>query len=152
MLFSNAESIESQMQTTTPEQIKRVAEVPAAVPTISKAKEVSSDTVSIEREVRNYFRDTPQLVEVAWCESRFRHTGKDGNIFRGMVNSKDVGVMQVNEGYHLEKAKSLGFDIYTLKGNMAYAKYLFEREGLSPWQASRKCWGSALNSKEVASL
>ena len=148
MLFSNVQPVESQMQTTTPNQVERAASASAAAP--SKAKEVSLNALSIEKEVRGYFKDTPQLVGVAWCESRFRHTDKEGNIFRGLANSKDIGVMQVNEAYHLEKSKSLGFDIYTVKGNMAYAKYLFEKEGLSPWNSSKACWGSASKNAEVA--
>ncbi len=49
--------------------------------------------------------------------------------------------MQINEYYHAKTAEKMGLDIYTLEGNMAYAKYLYEKNGLSDWDASRPCWG-----------
>jgi hypothetical protein len=33
-------------------------------------------------------------------------------------------------------------DIYSLEGNMAYAKFLYENEGTKPWRSSSKCWES----------
>lgn len=107
-------------------------------PTPPKVEKKAS--ILAEKEVRTYFEDIPELVEVARCESRFRHTDKEGNIFRGIVNNMDVGIMQINEHYHLEDSKELGFDIYTLRGNMAYARYLYEREGITPWSSSHPCW------------
>jgi hypothetical protein len=97
--------------------------------------------VFVEKEVRAYFEDVPELIEVAYCESRFRHQDSEGNLYRGVVNAKDVGVMQVNEYFHKEDSEKLGFDVHELKGNMAYAKYLYEKQGLKPWKASKPCWG-----------
>jgi hypothetical protein len=94
----------------------------------------------LEAYVKDYFKDEPVLYEIAKCESTMRHTLPSGSVIRGKVNSSDVGLMQINEIYHLKKAKSLGFDIHTLEGNMAYAKYLFEKEGVQPWSSSSKCW------------
>jgi hypothetical protein len=105
----------------------------------SKDKELTSIKTA-EKEVREYFADTPILIEVARCESRFHHTDEDGSIHRGEINNKDVGVMQINEYYHLDTAKKLGFDVYSLKGNMEYARYLYDHEGLQPWVSSGKCW------------
>ena len=96
--------------------------------------------VTVEQEVRVYFRDIPQLAEIAKCESHFRHTDTDGNIFHGEENDKDIGVMQINEDYHLEAAEKLGIDIYTLKGNMTYARYLYGKQGVRPWSSSKSCW------------
>lgn len=96
--------------------------------------------VTIERTVRNYFKDDPILADIAWCESRFRHYDADGNLHRGEVNNRDVGVMQINERFHLNQALKFGYDIYTIKGNMAYAKYLYDKEGTVPWNSSSKCW------------
>lgn len=95
---------------------------------------------SAEELVREYFKDTPELVAVAWCESRFRQFDGDGNIHRGEVNNNDIGLTQINTVYHLERANQLKLDIFTLEGNMAYAKYLYEEEGLQPWSASKPCW------------
>jgi hypothetical protein len=66
---------------------------------------------------------------------------KDGNILRGEINKSDLGLLQVNEYYHGERAEDLGFDLNTVDGNLAYAKYLYDKEGTTPWNASKKCWG-----------
>ncbi len=90
--------------------------------------------------VKDYFSDTPVLAEIARCESTFRQMGLDGEVIRGNVNSDDVGVMQINERYHGKRASELGLDLYTLDGNLSYAKYLYDREGVRPWSSSAKCW------------
>lgn len=97
----------------------------------------------LEDQVREYFKDYPVLAEIAKCESTFRHFKANGDVVRGKVNKSDVGVMQINEYYHDEKAVELGFDLHTLEGNVAYAKYLYEKEGTRPWNSSSKCWKKA---------
>ena len=100
----------------------------------------SSNPAIVSLLVRSYFEDTPVLGEIAKCESQFTQFNKNGTIHRGVVNSKDVGVMQINEHYHLSTAKQLGYDIYTLQGNMDYAKHLYDEQGVAPWSASASCW------------
>ena len=95
---------------------------------------------STEEIVREYFADSPALVEVARCESTFRHANDEGRVIRGRYNRYDIGVMQINELYHADAAKELGLDIYDINGNMAYAKWLYEHQGLTPWRSSSKCW------------
>ena len=90
--------------------------------------------------VSDYFKDTPILAKVAGCESEFRQVDSNGNILRGIENHGDVGVMQINETYHLDRATKLGLNIYTLQGNMAYAKVLYNEFGTAPWMASSACW------------
>lgn len=90
--------------------------------------------------VKEYFADVPMLIDVARCESQFRHFDKNGRVLRGVINKGDIGVMQINEYYHAKEAKKLGFDLYSMEGNMAYARSLYEREGLTPWLPSSKCW------------
>ena len=92
--------------------------------------------------IREYFADEPVLAQIAWCESRMRHLDEDGEIFRGKVNANDIGVMQINTKYHEATATDMGIDIYSLKGNLEYAKYLYEKQGTKPWNSSKKCWGS----------
>jgi hypothetical protein len=94
----------------------------------------------IQQKVKSYFVDIPLLSQIAGCESHYNQFSKDGSIFRGEINNADVGVMQINEYYHLQTSKSLGYDIHTLAGNMAYARYLYEREGSAPWISSSYCW------------
>jgi len=108
--------------------------------------------ITLEQHVREHFKDKPILAEIARCESTFRQFGSNGRVLRGEVNRKDVGVMQINEMYHSEKALSSGYDIYTLDGNMAYAEYLYDKQGAKPWKASSPCWSKseAFTSMELA--
>jgi hypothetical protein len=91
--------------------------------------------------VADYFSDIPVMVDIASCESHFRQYDADGSVFRGTVNHGDVGIMQVNEYYHADIADKLGLDLYTIQGNVAYARYLYEKEGTQPWVSSKPCWG-----------
>lgn len=100
----------------------------------------STSSRSIKEMVGEYFADIPELVDVARCESRFRHFDKNGRVLRGEINRGDIGVMQINEYYHKERAEELGFDLYTIEGNMSYARVLYEKEGLTPWASSSHCW------------
>lgn len=97
--------------------------------------------MSTEQYVRKYFKDIPIMVEIARCESTFRHLDKDGEVHRGRVVAEDVGVMQINEYYHLDQAVKKNIDIYSLDGNLTYARDLYERQGTRPWNSSKPCWG-----------
>lgn len=91
--------------------------------------------------IAEHFSDAPILKKIAFCESQNRQIDETtGAVLRGKVNSQDVGVMQINEKYHLEAAKKLGLDIYTLEGNIDYAKHLYKTQGVKPWVHSSKCW------------
>lgn len=91
--------------------------------------------------VESYFSDIPVMIDIASCESHFTQYDKDGSVYRGTVNHSDIGIMQVNEYYHADTAAKLGLDLYTMQGNVAYARYLFEKEGTQPWVSSKPCWG-----------
>lgn len=93
-----------------------------------------------EEIIAEHFTDTPILKKIAVCESQNRQFDETGAVLRGKVNSQDVGVMQINEKYHLEAAKKLGLDIYTLEGNTDYAKHLYKTQGVKPWVHSSSCW------------
>jgi hypothetical protein len=97
-----------------------------------------------EAAVRSYFHDIPVMIQVARCESTFRHTLADGSVLRGLVDNADTGVMQINKRYHLAKATSMGLNLEDLQDNMAYARHLYETQGVQPWNASRPCWGNTL--------
>lgn len=100
----------------------------------------TTDPKIMERYLRNEFANDPILVEIARCESNFRQFDKDGNLVRGKVDNADVGVMQINKRYHSDTASKLGLDLHSVEGNVAYAKYLYAKEGTKPWSASKKCW------------
>jgi hypothetical protein len=84
------------------------------------------------------------MIQVARCESTFRHTLPDGSVLTGKVDSDDTGVMQINRRYHGKEAAKLELDIDDLYGNMAYARHLYEKEGTRPWSASAPCWAPSL--------
>lgn len=96
--------------------------------------------LTLEEYVRLYYNDAPILAEIARCESRFRHIGPDGKVIRGEASQEDIGVMQINEFYHGERAEKLRLNLHTLDGNLAYAKWLYDKEGPAPWFASSRCW------------
>jgi len=112
----------------------------AAVASVTETKKANAQR-SLEAVVREYFSDTPVLAEIARCETRFRHYDRNGDVLRGEIDGNDTGIMQVNERYHLKRAEKHGFDIYSLEGNLAYAKYLYLEEGSDPWRSSSRCWG-----------
>ena len=105
--------------------------------------DTSSDTESI---VRAYFHDIPVMAEIARCESGFRHTLSDGSTLTGRVDSADTGVMQINKRYHQATATAMDLNLDTIHGNMAYARHLYESQGLKPWNASAGCWNRTLAS------
>ncbi|PIQ91363.1 MAG: hypothetical protein COV70_04085 [Parcubacteria group bacterium CG11_big_fil_rev_8_21_14_0_20_39_22] len=106
-----------------------------------ESKKAKAGPLTLEAYTKSYFVDTPILVEIAKCESHYTHFGKNGKVIRGIVNSSDIGIMQINEYYHGDTAKALDLDIHTLSGNMSYAKWLYEKYGSDPWVHSSKCWG-----------
>ena len=95
---------------------------------------------TVEERVREYFADTPILADIAGCESHFRQFGPDGRVVRGEINHGDIGVMQINEYYHADEAKKLGLDLTSLQDNMEFARILYNKEGVAPWQSSSACW------------
>jgi len=100
----------------------------------------ATSTIDVEAYVRKAYADEPILVDIASCESAFRQFDQNGGIVRGKVNQSDIGVMQINEYYHADEAKKLGDDLYTLQGNVSFAKHLYEKYGTDPWASSEKCW------------
>ncbi len=88
--------------------------------------------------------DPKLATQIAKCESQFRQfDDKTGDVLRGVHNPQDVGVFQINEKYHLERASKLGYDIYTLEGNVGYGLYLLKMEGTRHWISSKPCWSPA---------
>lgn len=97
-----------------------------------------------EAVVRDYFADIPVMIEVARCESTFRHHLADGSVLTGRVDSADTGVMQINKRYHEAAAISMDLNLNDIYHNMAYARHLYETQGVQPWSASMPCWGNTL--------
>ena len=102
----------------------------------------SADTLT--RTINFFFPDTPVMVEVARCESGLRHTTTSGSVLRGGLGGNMVGVFQLYDKYHREAARTLGYDIDSMLGNIAYARELYRAQGLTPWNSSRSCWGGVV--------
>jgi hypothetical protein len=101
-----------------------------------------TDSKNIERFINDYFADIPIMTKIAKCESRYRHIDvRTGDVLRGVENSLDRGVMQVNLYYHERAARSLGLDLHNIDDNVAYARHLYEKQGTRPWNSSSPCWG-----------
>lgn len=113
----------------------------AAGSSVAAQASIMPASQSPQEYVADYFADEPIMIDIASCESHFHQYDSDGSVYRGTVNHGDVGVMQVNEYYHADIAKKLGLDLYTIQGNVAYARYLYEKEGTQPWVSSKPCWG-----------
>jgi hypothetical protein len=80
------------------------------------------------------------LDRIAWCESQGHQFDGSGRVLRNRFNPAVVGVFQINEHYHGVAARRLGYNIYTLAGNWAYATWLLKNAGSAPWLASEHCW------------
>lgn len=107
--------------------------LPAPMPQVQTVKEY----------VHEYFADEPILAAIAQCESHMRQFDKNGSVLHGEVVYEDLGLMQVNETYHGKAADKLGLDLYTIQGNLAYGRYLHEKEGTTPWNSSKACWSKS---------
>ncbi len=98
---------------------------------------------TVEQYVREYFADEPVMAEIASCESHFKQFGADGQVLKNSKSSA-VGIFQIMSSIHSTFAdEKLGLDIYTIQGNVAYAKYIYEKQGTAPWNASKSCWGKS---------
>lgn len=98
----------------------------------------SADTLT--RAVRSFFPSAPEMVDIARCESGLRQYDASGKALRGGYSGKMIGLFQLNETYHRAAALSLGYNIDTLLGNLAYARELWKTEGTDPWWSSAHCW------------
>ena len=107
---------------------------------------------SMESYVRNYFAATPILAEIARCESHFRQYDKTGVTLQGRVDNRDTGLMQINTGYHGAAADRLKLDLTKPADNLAYAQYLYDKQGLQPWMSSYPCWSKALPQSQTVAV
>jgi hypothetical protein len=78
----------------------------------------------------------PELWSICLCESGLKQFNDDGSILKGKVNQFDIGYCQINEMYWGNKAIELGFDIYTLDGNIAMSNWIYENYGTKYWTCS----------------
>ena len=108
-----------------------------------------TDSKNVEAFLKDYFADIPLMQKIAKCESRYRHFNSRGNVLQGEKNTYDRGVMQINLLYHEETAIKMGLDLHDVDDNVAYARYLYDKQGAKPWMSSSACW-SKFTSPEIA--
>lgn len=90
---------------------------------------------SVEDRVREYFADIPVMIEIARCESKFRQFTDSGAVLRGGSSGQYVGIFQFMESIHSSVARTLGYDLATVDGNLDYARHLYTQQGTKPWVA-----------------
>lgn len=100
-------------------------------------KIVQADAVTIEVPKEQRLSDFPILMKICKAESSGKQFAANGNVIRGKVNPSDIGICQINEPTWNDKARKLGYDIYTEKGNEDMAIYIFVNYGTAPWNSSR---------------
>lgn len=100
----------------------------------------------LEKELA-YLKLHDELKKICACESTGnpnkipQHYERDGiTVLTGRITPADIGMCQINLDYHAHNAKRMGIDVYDPNGNVAYANWLYERQGNQPWSASKKCW------------
>jgi hypothetical protein len=113
------------------------------------AQQPMPQAASVKEYVQTYFADESVMVEIASCESHFRQFGSDGQVLKNPKSSA-VGVFQIMSSIHDPIANDLRVDIYTIQGNLAYAKYLYEKQGTAPWSSSKSCWGKSNAAQAIA--
>lgn len=96
-------------------------------------------TTTVHARIEQTFGANSPMIEIARCESGLRQFKAPSVVLRNPV-TPDVGVFQINVDYHLATAKKMGINIYSLDGNIAYAKYLYDKNGVRDWTASKPCW------------
>lgn len=86
----------------------------------------------IQAQVNAYFADAPAMIAIAGCESGYRQFNSSGLPLLGGTSGNYIGVFQISMG-HVPEALAMGWDVYTTEGNLAYAKYLYQKQGTWPW-------------------
>lgn len=98
----------------------------------------STQQAMITDRINEVFND-PIAVQVAKCESNLLQF-TNGTTTRGKIDPDDTGTFQINKRYHQAKAIELGLNLEATEDNIAYAKWLYDREGWEPWKWSKHCW------------
>lgn len=100
------------------------------------------DIIDLIHEV--WGKDAPYGVAISSCEGGLMQFEKDGRILRGRVNPRDIGIFQINSDHHEDTYLKLNIDVFTPRGNIEYAKFIFDQNGTQPWYLSEFCWKKKL--------
>jgi len=86
--------------------------------------------------IRAVFGPNSVMERVAYCESGMSQFDANGNVITS--KTADYGTFQINQ-IHMKEAADMGLDIDTLAGNVLFAKYLYDKNGIRDWLPSRAC-------------
>ncbi len=89
-------------------------------------------------------KDAPTGIAIATCESGLRQYDAPHHVLHGEANKADVGAFQLNVEAHAKELSATSTDIYQSRGNVTFAKHLFDQSGTKPWAYSKKCWSKLL--------
>lgn len=97
---------------------------------------------TVQEKILATFND-PRMVNVLYCESRWKQLNKDGTPL--ISKTSDVGISQVNQ-IHWEEAKKLGLDIFKSEAdNLKMGKRIYDKEGIGAWNAIKSdCYKNLL--------
>ena len=106
-----------------------------------------SDPIAANRKAKDLLdKAHPVLKILAYCESKMRqYDEKTGLVVRGSVTPGDIGLLQINSNVHEDTARELGYNYYSIYGNIGFAHWLYIMYGTDPWESSRaRCWDSKI--------
>lgn len=89
----------------------------------------------IAQEIDKVFPDAPIMHDVMRCES-----GGNNDAYNPTNNSHDNGLFQISDLYHGPEVRRRGLDVGNPADNIAFARILYDRNGLQDWSASKHCW------------
>jgi hypothetical protein len=98
------------------------------------AQTVPDPNSEVAAKVSTVFAAMPEMIAVAKCESNMRQFTKEGAVLHGGTGGAYVGIFQISEALHAERALKMGHDIMTIDGNIGYALWLRTTQGVAPWK------------------
>ena len=115
--------------------VPRIVEARTKSPLVIAISPVVKNEVTLPDLIALEFKNTPKMVEIVKCESRFRQFDKNGSPL--LSKTSDVGIMQINQ-VHWDRAGSLGLDIFnSVDDNIAMGKIILKEQGLNAWTCNK---------------
>lgn len=78
---------------------------------------------------------TEKLVAKKLCKK-----SEVGQVLRGVIDRQDIGKYQISLRFHKEQAEKMKLDLFKESDNEKYALWLFENQGSTPWESSKRNW------------
>lgn len=121
------------------------------IPTIQQEEIIINYDTEIVRLSEKYGFDLELAKKIIKCESLIYGQDAENKNYRMEWNaelgtttrthwSTDIGFWQINDYWHKETAKKMGYNIYDWKDNLEYGAILLSRDGERHWSASKYCW------------